>query len=258
VLFLGVTEMLIRLGSINVESKSLDRVFDLVLPIFHFCKNDLSDNALVIGYMKRFVAAMEKDNLLQDSLESKEENEHKEERINHPLIPSTFTFKSIIATDILVDEHLSENAFVIDNHLQESRDENEEHEGKVDKERYVTNTIFNDASLFSDDSYYAQTADNCSEEDLCLDTIFGSANIDELEIEPCYKSFDANMQGPEWYTTNNTFVDDASFSEWYDNSRSDELASKGDGLEEEDTLSFSLLQNITMKCSPTMVTKVNF
>ena len=73
-------------------------------------------------------------------------------------------------------EHLSENALVVeskarckaivpeDNHLQESRDENEEHEGKVGEERYVTNIKFvNDASLFSNDSYYAQTADNCSE-----------------------------------------------------------------------------------------------
>jgi hypothetical protein len=53
----------------------------------------------------------------------------------------------------------------------------------------------NNASLSSNNSCYAQMNDNCFEEALCLDTNFGSVNIDELEIEPCY----TNMQGQEWY-----------------------------------------------------------
>ena len=83
-------------------------------------------------------------------------------------------------------EHLSENALVIEgkeqrksivpknNHLQESQDKEEEHqEGEVDNEWHTTNTMLvYDAALFSDDSYYAQIDDNCSEEDLCLDSIF--------------------------------------------------------------------------------------
>ena len=128
--------------------------------------------------------------------------------------------------------HLSENALVIkskeqcrfvvpeNNHLQESQDEKEEHKGKVDKEGYIMNNMFiNDASLSSNDSYYAQMNDNCSEEALCLDTNFGSVNIDELEIEPCH----TNMQGQEWY----------------DNSSKDEPVIGGDELEKEDTFPLS-------------------
>jgi hypothetical protein len=125
-------------------------------------------------------------------------------------------------------EHLSKNALVIkskvlcktvvpeDNHLQELQDKDEEHqEGKTDEERYV-----NDVSLFSDDHYNGKTDHNCSTEDLCLDTHEESINNDELEIEPCYESFDA--------------IDEL-FSKCYDNSRTNELASKGDALEEEHT-----------------------
>jgi hypothetical protein len=103
-----------------------------------------------------------------------------------------------------------------DNHLQVLQDKEEEHqEGKVDEERYV-----NDAYLFGDDSYNAKTDHNCSAEDLCLDIHEESVNNDELEIEPCYESFDAIHE----------FV-----SKCYYNSRTDELASKGDELEEEHT-----------------------
>jgi hypothetical protein len=55
---------------------------------------------------------------------------------------------------------------------------------------------------------------------LCLDTHEESINNDELEIEPCYESFDA--------------IDEL-VSKCYDNSRTNELASKGDALEEEHT-----------------------
>jgi hypothetical protein len=63
------------------------------------------------------------------------------------------------------------------------------------------------------------------------------------------------MQGPEWHTTIGLFVDDASFHEWFDNSRSDELVSKVDELEDGDTFEFSLLQKqkyYIMQCSPMM------
>jgi hypothetical protein len=93
--------------------------------------------------------------------------------------------------------------------------EEEQKECKVDEERYV-----NDASLFSDDSYNAKTDHNCSMEYLCLDTHEESINNDELEIEPRYESFDAIHE---------------LVSKCYDNSRTDELASKGDELEEEHT-----------------------
>ena len=112
---------------------------------------------------------MEKDNLLQDSLKSREEKEHKEEeeeRIDHPLTPSTPTFDSIIATNTLVDEK-------------------EEQKGEVDKESHTTNFVC-DASHSSSDFYDAKTDDNCSEEALCLDTHMKSINNNELEIEPCY------------------------------------------------------------------------
>jgi hypothetical protein len=55
---------------------------------------------------------------------------------------------------------------------------------------------------------------------LWLDTHEESINNDELEIEPCYKSFDVIHE---------------LFSKCYDNSITDELASKGDELEEEHT-----------------------
>ena len=46
------------------------------------------------------------------------------------------------------------------------------------------------------------------------------------------------MQGLKEHIADDMFVDDASFSEWIDNSRTDELASKGDELEERDTFEF--------------------
>jgi hypothetical protein len=65
--------------------------------------------------------------------------------------------------------------------------------------------------------------DNCSEEAMCLDTIFGNVNIDELEIEPCYESCGTNMQGEEWY----------------ENSSKDGPIIKGDELENEVTTPLS-------------------
>ena len=105
-------------------------------------------------------------------------------------------------------EHLSDNALVIkskeqcklvvpeNNHLQDSQDKEEEHqEGEVDNEFHTTNSmIVNDASLFSNDSCNAKTEHNLYAEALCLDTHEESITNDELEIEPCYESFDANMQ----------------------------------------------------------------
>jgi hypothetical protein len=52
----------------------------------------------------------------------------------------------------------------------------------------------NDASLFSDDSCNAKTDHNLYADALCLDTHEESITNDELEIEHCYESFDANMQ----------------------------------------------------------------
>ena len=107
VLFIGASEMVFRLGSIDVKCEALDRAFNSVLLIYLFCENNLSNNALVVNYLKQSTTSMEKDNLLQDSLKSGEEKEHKEEeeeRIDHPLTPLTPTFDSIITTHTLVDE----------------------------------------------------------------------------------------------------------------------------------------------------------
>jgi hypothetical protein len=107
-------------------------------------------------------------------------------------------------------EHLSDNALVIkskeqckrvvpeNNDLQDSQDKEEEHqEGEVHNELDTTNSIIvNDASLFSDDSCNAKTEYNLYAVALCLDTHEESITNDELEIEPCYESFDANMQEP--------------------------------------------------------------
>jgi hypothetical protein len=106
-------------------------------------------------------------------------------------------------------EHLSDNALVIkskekcklvvpvNNHLQDSQDKEEDHqEGEVDKELHTTNAmIIYEATLSSNDSYYAPINDNCFEEVLCRDTNFGNVNIDELEIELCH----TNMKGHEWH-----------------------------------------------------------
>jgi hypothetical protein len=62
------------------------------------------------------------------------------------------------------------------------------------------------------------------------------------------------MQGPEWHTTIGLFVDGASFYEWFENSRSDELVRRVDELEDRDTFEFSLLQNKNIiNCSPMML-----
>ena len=72
-----------------------------------------------------------------------------------------------------------------------------------------------------------------------LDTHLENINNDELEIESC----STNVQGLEEHITNETFVDDASFCEWINDSRTDELASKGDELEEIDTFKFFPVAN---------------
>jgi hypothetical protein len=54
--------------------------------------------------------------------------------------------------------------------------------------------IVYDASIFSDYSCNAKTNYNLYAEASCLDTHEESITNDELEIEPCYESFDANMQ----------------------------------------------------------------
>ena len=216
-----------------------------------------------MNYMERVATAVEENDLLQDSLKGEEEKEHKEEegeRTDHPLTYFTSNITPIFNTHMLVLKRLVENALVLEskarrktvvpeyNHLQGSQDKEEEHhEGEVDKERHTTNTEFvDDASLSSNDSYYAKTVDNCSEEDLCLDTHLESINNDELEIEPCYELFDTNMQGQECYENSST--DELA-------SKSDKFVSNGEEIEEESTV--PLLQNkSTMKCSPTKVAKV--
>jgi phage terminase large subunit len=78
-------------------------------------------------------------------------------------------------------EHLSDNVLVVkskercklvvpeNSHLQDSKDKEGEHrEGEVDNELHTTNAmIVYDATLSSNDSYYAQINNNCSEE-VCL------------------------------------------------------------------------------------------
>ena len=119
--------------------------------------------------------------------------------------------------------------------MQESQDEKEEHQkGEVHNE-WHTRSIFDNASTnFSDDSYYTQSAYNCSAEASCLDDTFGSFNNDKLELEPCY----TNMQEQRDDTTNDTFVDDASFSEWCGNFGSNEPPIRGEESEEESTFEF--------------------
>jgi hypothetical protein len=69
---------------------------------------------------------------------------------------------------------------------------------------------------------------------LCLDTQLENINNDELDMDSC----STNVQRQEEHITNDTCVDDASFCEWIDISRTDELARKYDELEEEDTFDF--------------------
>jgi hypothetical protein len=99
--------------------------------------------------------------------------------------------KNILASDnALVIQSKGQCKLVVskNNHLQDSQDKEEEHqEGEVDNKLHTTNAmIVYDATLSSNDSYYAQINDNCSKEVLCLDTNFGNVNIDELEIELCH------------------------------------------------------------------------
>jgi hypothetical protein len=107
-------------------------------------------------------------------------------------------------------ELLSDNALVINskeqcklvfpenNHLQDSQDKEEEHqEGEVDNELHITNSmIVNDGYLLSNYSCNAKTEHNLYVEALRLDTHEESITNDELEIETCYGSFDANMHEP--------------------------------------------------------------
>jgi hypothetical protein len=83
--------------------------------------------------------------------------------------------------------------------MQDLQAKDEEHqEGEVDNELHTTNDmIVYDDTLSSDDSYYAQINDNCSEEALCLDANFGNFNVYEVDIELCYESCGANMHGKD-------------------------------------------------------------
>ena len=86
----------------------------------------------------------------------------------------------------------------------------------------ITTANIDDASLSSNDSYYVETDNNLSAEALCLDTHLKTINNDELEIESC----GTNMQGEECH-------DNSSMDELVSKS---EIASKGEELEEENTL----------------------
>jgi hypothetical protein len=108
------------------------------------------------------------------------------------------------------------------NHLQEPKQHTEDAKSVCD------------TYLSSNDSYCVETNDNLSAEASCLDTHLENTNNVELERESC----STNVQGLEEDITNEIFVDDASFCEWIDNSRTDELASKGDELEESNTFEF--------------------
>ena len=48
VLFVGASEMLLRLRSIDVECEAFDRAFNSVLLIYLCCENNLSSNALLV------------------------------------------------------------------------------------------------------------------------------------------------------------------------------------------------------------------
>jgi hypothetical protein len=91
-----------------------------------------------------------------------------------------------------------------------------------------------DASLSSNNSYSVKNGDNISVKALCLDTQLENISNDELEVDSC----STNVQGQEEHITNDMFVDDACFCEWLDISRTNELASKYNELEEKDTFEF--------------------
>ena len=71
-------------------------------------------------------------------------------------------------------------------------------------------------------------------EALCLDTHLENTNNDELKINPC--SINEQVLGEHIF--DETFVDDASFCDLIDSSRTEELVSKGDELENRDTFEF--------------------
>jgi hypothetical protein len=89
-------------------------------------------------------------------------------------------------------------------------------------------------SLSSNNPYCVKTGDNISVKALCLDIQLETINNDELEIDSC----STNVQGQEENIANDMFIDDASFCEWLDISRTDELVSKYDELEEKYTFEF--------------------
>jgi hypothetical protein len=75
VLYTGCCELLARMRNINEKNKALDKIYGVVYPIYSYCYDNFSSNALVISCHERISTVVEMTNLLQDS-QKKEEDAH--------------------------------------------------------------------------------------------------------------------------------------------------------------------------------------
>jgi hypothetical protein len=185
---------------VNSSDKyELEKPHAIIEYIVNYCQEHLSGNALVKSKEQCETAATETNHLQVAQDELMDGREQEEELINHSYMPST-----------------SSSIPIFDTHEQGPL-----WHTKNDKFVY-------DASLSSNNPYCVKTGDNISVKALCLDIQLETINNDELEIDSC----STNVQGQEENIANDMFIDDASFCEWLDISRTDELASKYDELEE--------------------------
>jgi hypothetical protein len=78
VLYTGCYELLARLSNIDEKNKALDKIYGVVYPIYSYCYDNFSSNALVNTSHERSSTAVERTNLLQDS-QKKEEDARRSE-----------------------------------------------------------------------------------------------------------------------------------------------------------------------------------
>ena len=120
------------------------------------------------------ISIEEEANPLQDTRKTEQKDEHQQSEVNKE---GHVLHEQVCLEDKERNKKEEEDRF--DHPLVSSISEN--------KSQHISNTLVDDASLSSNDSYNAQTNDNCSEEASCLATDFGNFNNDELDIELFYE-----------------------------------------------------------------------
>ena len=83
------SEIRVQIRNIKVGNKTLDTIYGIVHPIYDFYYDNFCDNASVMNFHERIITALEKNEVLQDSQKTEEEDVHRKK------------FTTTIDTDVL-------------------------------------------------------------------------------------------------------------------------------------------------------------